>query len=504
MQRNLPLALATVFAIFAALLPRGDAADEVDLVTQAGWSKFLSQIRDANVEDLRQAEVALENAGDDKAPADRRAFMLERIAARYSLLDESDAAMQVLESIIDMPLPADLETATRFSSNWRSAAFDWAEQMFLAEKSDELLSKLRSFAPSRGCFAQQLVQTVVLNEWTGNLFGPEAAAELQEREFARLVDALPERPHYLALSRYASWVEHAAAIDKSQRVRELNRVRRKARQAIEETRDSHDAIEYLKALGNGNRAVAFLSLRDADNAATIGQLSEELGSYAEMVAERIPADDARRDWAVEFLRSQRDGFESDIARKVGRMGQLDGPRIFDSELIGKRCPELAGEVILDPGVWDESEQAGAVLLLDFWSTSCGPCIKAFPKLVELHERYHDAGLRIVGIAPLPRQRWSEKEARGIYDVKASREQRVRAMQEFVKEHGLPFRQVADTDGGSIAEVFGVFCTPTYVVVGRDGIVKLIAGGGADTFAVMIQRIENELLGTATSKDAERQ
>lgn len=37
------------------------------------------------------------------------------------------------------------------------------------------------------------------------------------------------------------------------------------------------------------------------------------------------------------------------------------------------------------------------VLLDFWSTWCKPCIKAFPKLNALHKKYGEKGLTVVGI-----------------------------------------------------------------------------------------------------------
>lgn len=39
---------------------------------------------------------------------------------------------------------------------------------------------------------------------------------------------------------------------------------------------------------------------------------------------------------------------------------------------------------------------GKVILLDFWEVWCGPCIKSFPKVEELHQKYKDK-LQIVGI-----------------------------------------------------------------------------------------------------------
>lgn len=40
---------------------------------------------------------------------------------------------------------------------------------------------------------------------------------------------------------------------------------------------------------------------------------------------------------------------------------------------------------------------GKYVLIDFWGSYCGPCIKSFPHLKELYKRYKDRGFEIVGV-----------------------------------------------------------------------------------------------------------
>ena len=66
-------------------------------------------------------------------------------------------------------------------------------------------------------------------------------------------------------------------------------------------------------------------------------------------------------------------------------------------LLGKPAPELAEVIGWKGDAVKLADLKGKVVLLEFWGYLCGPCIGAMPGLMELHEKFADKGLVIIGV-----------------------------------------------------------------------------------------------------------
>ncbi|MAF27263.1 MAG: TlpA disulfide reductase family protein [Gemmatimonadota bacterium] len=97
-----------------------------------------------------------------------------------------------------------------------------------------------------------------------------------------------------------------------------------------------------------------------------------------------------------------------------------------------------------------SSLRGKVVLLDFWATWCGPCRKAIPHLNELHGKFHERGLEIVGLS---------LDRGGAKDVNAFLQK-----QKMVYTLAIANREVAASYGG-------VRSIPTAFLVDREGRVR---------------------------------
>jgi thiol-disulfide isomerase/thioredoxin len=119
-----------------------------------------------------------------------------------------------------------------------------------------------------------------------------------------------------------------------------------------------------------------------------------------------------------------------------------------NEWAGRPLPSLdvAGWLNAETGLAAEDLQ-GKVVLLDFWMTSCGPCVASLPDLASLRERFRERGLMVVGLTPDP-----------VTDVRFTR------LVEDTPGMDWPIGYGADAVFGTM----GIFAVPTYVVYDRAG------------------------------------
>jgi thiol-disulfide isomerase/thioredoxin len=117
------------------------------------------------------------------------------------------------------------------------------------------------------------------------------------------------------------------------------------------------------------------------------------------------------------------------------------PGIIKPDIEGKPAPALKGA----------PPTLGKVVLLDFWTTWCGPCKRELPILEKLHKEFRAKGLVVVGV--------------NVGEDKA-------AVSKYMTAAGLTYPTIQVTPEDELLKSLSVNAFPTLVLIDREGKVAL--------------------------------
>lgn len=222
-----------------------------------------------------------------------------------------------------------------------------------------------------------------------------------------------------------------------------------------------------------------------DNEARTKLLEDALAHFEER-GKKLTGEDGNLAFELAFvLESSRMRGVGDWCLKISRaMAAGEGERLQGlSKMIEgvSRRLRLAGNPLaitgttLDGKKIDWASYRGKVVLVDFWATWCGPCIKEMPNLKRLYEGYKGKGFEIVGVS---------------IDHDDEAPARFMAKRELpwvcIYEKGIRHQPLAD--------YYGVMSIPLAILVGRDGKVISTSAQGPE-----LERLLEELLGPIPEK-----
>ena len=112
---------------------------------------------------------------------------------------------------------------------------------------------------------------------------------------------------------------------------------------------------------------------------------------------------------------------------------------------------------------------GKYVVLDFWGSWCGWCIKGIPDMKEYYEKYRDK-MEILGID------CHDKEE---------------AWKSAVKEHGLPWLNVRDENQPDVSLLYAIEGYPTKIIITPEGKIAKIVRGESPVFYEYLDELFNK-------------
>ena len=125
---------------------------------------------------------------------------------------------------------------------------------------------------------------------------------------------------------------------------------------------------------------------------------------------------------------------------VAALAAVFGCSIATANMVGQKLPNSTLNY-----VGTKPDLEGKPLLLEFWATWCPPCRKSIPHLNEIHAKFKDRGLMVVGVTDEPNA----------------------VIRKFRKEVPMDYAVATDT-GGRLNEKMGVSGIPHAFLVNKSG------------------------------------
>jgi len=111
-----------------------------------------------------------------------------------------------------------------------------------------------------------------------------------------------------------------------------------------------------------------------------------------------------------------------------------------------------------------------VVIIDFWTTWCLPCVIGFSELKKIYEEYQSRGLEIVGITSL--QRYYADEQSGVVEKDIDPEREIKLTGEFIKQKGIVW-PCAISKQKVFNPNYTINSIPTFVLIDREGYIRFV-------------------------------
>ncbi len=181
-----------------------------------------------------------------------------------------------------------------------------------------------------------------------------------------------------------------------------------------------------------------------------------------------PAARALRGRLVELCDAALPTAEGKTAERIARTLEFLNGAFAKGTLVGNVSPELTIEWSSDPAITSMADLKGRVVVIDFWATWCGPCIRSFPNVRDLVKHYEGYPVTVLGVTSIQGKHYPKGGSP--IDCKDDPAKERSLMADLMKDHEMTW-PVVFTKQNVFNPEYGVNGIPHVAILDPSGVVR---------------------------------
>ncbi|MGD9691209.1 MAG: redoxin family protein [Phycisphaerales bacterium] len=157
-----------------------------------------------------------------------------------------------------------------------------------------------------------------------------------------------------------------------------------------------------------------------------------------------------------------------VAERLARTTEFLNGAFAKGTLVGNVSPELTIEWSSDPAIKSLADLKGKVVVLDFWATWCGPCIRSFPNVRDLVSHYEGYPVAVVGVTSIQGKHYPKGGTP--VDCTGDPAKEHSLMPELMKDHEMTW-PVVFTKQNVFNPDYGINGIPHVAILDPNGVVR---------------------------------